>query len=92
MIDDYEKAFSTFLVHTFSGNDYTAEDVDVAKRNLIMFLNVLISSYVVYNWYFVMFFIDLNNERIKTVECSLKKLQIDSPVVLYSNIIFVFSV
>jgi hypothetical protein len=51
-IDDKENAISLFLAKTMSRNKNNEEDVLLIKSNLIMFLNVLLSCLVVYNWYF----------------------------------------
>jgi hypothetical protein len=70
-IDAYEYRFSTFLAESFSGKTNTSEDIDVIKRNLISFLNILISLIIVYNWYFILLFHDEKGEKIKIPEFSL---------------------
>jgi hypothetical protein len=79
-LDENEKSFATTLVRTLSGNKYSNNDIVLVKRHLVAFLNLLISCFIVYNWYFVMLFTDTNGNRIKTLDLSLSSLKLKNPI------------
>jgi hypothetical protein len=79
-IDNYGTQLSTTLVKAFSWSKYTDGDVSLVKEHLTTFLNLVITCFIVYNWYFAMFFTDTNGERIKTLELSLTAIKEKSPI------------
>ena len=79
-IDKYEEYCAKSIVNTLSKGEHTGNDVLVVKRHLVIFLNMCISCFIVYNWYFVMFFRSETGERIKTLELSLNKIKQTSPI------------
>ena len=80
-IDAYETSFATLLAETFSGKTNTSNDVIIIKKNLVLFLNACISCYIVYNWYFIMFFLDDSGDRVNTLTFSLQSLRERQPLV-----------
>lgn len=79
-IDNYGTQLSITLVKAFSWSEYTDDDVSLVKEHLTAFLNLIITCFIVYNWYFAMFFTDTNGERIKTLELSLTTIKEKSPI------------
>jgi hypothetical protein len=80
-IDAKETAVSKVIAESLSGKTNTDEDVVTIKRNLILFLNTLLSSYIGYNLYYSLFFRDLNGKRMEQFEFSVGKLKDDSSIV-----------
>ena len=79
-IDVYEKSIAESLVNAMSGKNHTNNDVILVKKNFASFLSLLASCYVVYNWFFVMYFINEDGERVKTIELSLTKMKQNNPI------------
>jgi hypothetical protein len=79
-IDVYEKSIAESLVNAMSGKNHTNNDVILVKQNFASFMSLLASCYVVYNWFFVMYFINEDGERVKTIELSLTKMKQNNPI------------
>ena len=73
--DAYETAFVTFFAETLSNKIYTSKDIKMTKRNIILLLNVSLSCSIVYNWYYLMFYLDNSGNRINSYKFSLQALQ-----------------
>ena len=80
IIDHYETYFAAILARTFSSGKNTPAEEILIKNRFVLFLNVLISFYIVYNWYFIMFFLDESGKRVPTFDLSLEKMQQYHPV------------
>ena len=80
-IDSYENAFATLLAETLSGKTNTSKDIIIIKRNFILLLNVLLSCCIVYNWYYLMFYVDESGNRINSYQFSLQTLQEKQPII-----------
>ena len=62
-------------------NNATDEDIELVKSKFKILLSVLISYYIVYNWYFVMFFKDAETGlRINTLDLSMETLMQIKPL------------
>lgn len=57
-----------------SRGEFKEDDVDVVKKYVTWFFTICISSYVVYNWFFVMFYRNELDEKAKIYEFSRSKL------------------
>jgi hypothetical protein len=75
-----ETKFSRLLAQLFSKNTNSEKDVSLIKKNLVMFLNVVLSSYIVYSAYFVMFLRD-SNGKMETFDFSLENLKESNSIV-----------
>ena len=80
-LDAYETRFVTFLAESLSGKNNTVNDIKVIKRNFILLLNVLLSCCIVYNWYYLMFYVDETGNRIDSYKFSLETLQEKKPII-----------
>ena len=80
-LDLYETMFVTFLAESLSGKKNTENDVKIIKRNFILLFNVLLSCCIVYNWYYLMFYLDESGNRIDSYKFSLQTLQEKQPIV-----------
>lgn len=81
IIDAYETVFITFLAESLSSKTNTVNDITIIKRNFILLLNVSLSCCIVYNWYYLMFFLDETGNRIDSYKFSLQTLQEKQPIV-----------
>ncbi len=79
-IEEYETAIAGSLVRAMSGKNHTKDDIMLVKKHFASFMSLLVSCFVVYNWFFVMYFTEKNGERVKTLELSLTKIKQDSPI------------
>ena len=79
-IEEYETAIAGSLVRAMSGKNHTKDDITLVKKHFASFMSLLVSCFVVYNWFFVMYFTESNGERVKTLELSLTKIKQDSPI------------
>ena len=81
IVDASETVFITFLAESFTSKTNTANDVAIIKRNFILLLNVSLSCCIVYNWCYLMFFLDENGNQIDSYKFSLQTLQKKQPIV-----------
>jgi hypothetical protein len=79
-IEEYEKSIAGSLVIAMSGEKHTTDDIILVKKHLALFLSLIASCYVVYNWFFVMYFTNEKGERVKTLELSLTKMKQNIPI------------
>jgi hypothetical protein len=79
-IEEYETKISGSLVQAMSGKNHTNDDIILVKKHFASFLSLSVSCFVVYNWFYVMYFINKSGERVKTLELSLTKIKQNSPI------------
>ena len=64
--DAYETTFVIFFAETLSNKIHTSKDIKMIKRNIILLFNVSLSCSIVYNWYYLMFYLDHSGNRINS--------------------------
>ena len=62
------------ITKTLSRGDFDEDDVDIVKKYVTWFFAICVSSYVVYNWFYVMFFRNDMDEKADVFEFSRKKI------------------
>jgi hypothetical protein len=61
IINDMEYRIAYEITKLISGNEFHEEDVNAVKGYIEWFLTVIISIYVTFNWYFLLFYIDTDS-------------------------------
>ena len=81
VIDMIETYVATTIAQSLSDKKNTSTDVALIKQNLMNFLNVLLSCYIVYNLYFCMFFKDVEGKQMKQFEFSIGELRTSNSII-----------
>lgn len=74
LLDNYEHLVAFHLAETFSNHSSTDYEVQIIKNNMIVILTILLSTYIVYNLYFLLFFVDNYGKRIQIYEMKLNEI------------------
>ena len=76
-IDAKETGLSIAIAESLSGKVYQKESLDVVliKSNMQIFLNALLSCYIVYNLYFSMFLKDIEGNKMQQFSFSVGELK-----------------
>lgn len=80
IINNVTLSISSFLCKILSKKP-TNENIELVKSRFKILLSILISYYIIYNWYFVMFFINPESgTRIQVMDLSMKRLMDIKPL------------
>ena len=92
-----EYNFSYIVTKTLSLGNFIEDDVSIMKKYITWFFTICISSYAVYNWFFISFYRNVINQKVENISSQLnrqklKELSITNPFLFLSEPYITFSV
>ena len=96
-IIDSEYNFSYIVTKTLSLGDFIEDDVNIIKKYITWFFTICISSYVIYNWFFISFYRNVIDQKDVNITSQinrqkLKELSTTNPFLFLTEPYLKFSV